>query len=365
MKQPDELLPEERDQRYSELITLYKQAPRPAARPLSITQNEQEQIVQRVRERLASTDKVAVLNVPEADQPQQTEDLAPVTEPHAAVPAASVPARRSRGRRFMHMLNICAGALLAGILISVLLQLSIQDDNQSSDTTSLTSAAPVVMRTSANGLDAAMTVTAGPYFVGELLATDLSLTNHTQQTYFLQGTTDAKNMCSAAFTLHLSGGVAAPDKRPVNALNCPPQVTRLAPNQSVRLRLYLPLTRSGHVTLGSGATFTTSADPFAGHWPTMQFDVATQTPADRVMSLQQKGSQLIINAPSDARSQLVYSYTITCQDPQGQGTVQSGNLFWAPLSTTTLPQPGCPGKNPRWSYAVGAPGYAIASGSRP
>jgi hypothetical protein len=47
------------------------------------------------------------------------------------------------------------------------------------------------------------------------------------------------------------------------------------------------------------------------------------------------------------------------------GTVGTANFAWDPLSTTVVHEPNCGNQLSQtieWSYAVSAPGYAIASG---
>jgi hypothetical protein len=70
-----------------------------------------------------------------------------------------------------------------------------------------------------------------------------------------------------------------------------------------------------------------------------------------------------ISAPLAARSHLYYTDTIACISDSGEG--YGSFIFWKSISTTTVQEPECnPPTDPnvRWSYAVSAPGYAIASG---
>lgn len=65
------------------------------------------------------------------------------------------------------------------------------------------------------------------------------------------------------------------------------------------------------------------------------------------------------HAPARILTHLLYFYTVACT---GTG---SGNFAWEPLRTTTINEPGCPGPNVQWIFAVSAAGYAIASGKYP
>jgi hypothetical protein len=69
-----------------------------------------------------------------------------------------------------------------------------------------------------------------------------------------------------------------------------------------------------------------------------------------------------IDAPSLARNRLVYDSTLICET----GSVRFVAPF--PLKALTLHLPTCPDGNSvdrlvKWTYAVGAPGYAVFSGS--
>jgi hypothetical protein len=65
-----------------------------------------------------------------------------------------------------------------------------------------------------------------------------------------------------------------------------------------------------------------------------------------------------------ALAHLYYIYNVTCYAFQG-GTVGTGNFAWEPIYSTSLQEPNCGDEGNQviaWSYAVSAPGYAIASG---
>jgi hypothetical protein len=138
----------------------------------------------------------------------------------------------------------------------------------------------------------------------------------------------------------------------------------------------LPLTSSGAVTLEpQGEILQTYVDPdgvqtnswipspLEGHWPSLHILVATTTPWDRRITVQAEGTQVRIGAPAVALPHLYYMYTAVCRSADGEadGTFS----FWEPVFTTTLHEAECDnltGPNLQWSYAVSAPGYAIAGG---
>ena len=239
---------------------------------------------------------------------------------------------------------------------------------------------PVIAHVQAGGLEFFMRITPGPYFLSELFAADLSLTNHTRTTFMLFGPSEA-GPCGAALFLDMIGGSAPNYTLPVSDVHsCPPMRTQLKPGETLIIHQFTPLSSSGEITLTPGANFfhtqvdpdgsqstTPGKSPLDGHWPSIKIHVSSRVPIDRKISLQQEGTQVQISAPAAARIHLYYIYNVTCDAFQG-GTVGTGNFAWEPISTTILHQPDCGdygNQNIRWSYAVSAPGYAIVSGQHP
>jgi hypothetical protein len=225
-----------------------------------------------------------------------------------------------------------------------------------------------------------MQVTPGPYFLGELLAANLSLRNDSRTTYTLAGPSVAGG-CGAAVFLEMTGGSGGGPQYvlPVaDSHSCPFMTSLLTPGKTMTLHEFLPVPYSGEVTMEAGARFlqtvtgsdgsqsiTSAHSPLDGLWPSLKVSVATTTPADRQITLQREGTQVQIHAPLAARTHLHYLYTVTCNAFQG-GTVDTGSYVWGLISTATVREPNCGDYGSqaiRWSYAVSAPGYAIASGS--
>jgi hypothetical protein len=50
----------------------------------------------------------------------------------------------------------------------------------------------------------------------------------------------------------------------------------------------------------------------AEQWPSLQISVQAGIPSDSLITGQQRGAQVTIDAPSGARSQLVYAYALRC-----------------------------------------------------
>jgi hypothetical protein len=235
---------------------------------------------------------------------------------------------------------------------------------------------PITSHVLANGLEFNMRLTPGPYFLSELTVADMTLTNHTQKTFTLQGPLSS-TPCGAAVGLDMTGGTAPNDSiLPASGVvPCPFTQTQFKPGETLTFHQYIPLLSSGAITLTPGARFlqiqiengiqtlTNAKDPLDGHWPSIKIHVSSRVPVDRKITLQQDGAQVQINAPAPARSHLNYIYSVTCDAFQG-GTV-GGTSGWESISTTTLHEPDCGdygNKNIYWYFGVSSPGYAIVSG---
>jgi hypothetical protein len=113
MKLPDDLLPEEQDPQYEELITLLQQA---NLNPLLVDPTERAQILSRARARLFQTD-------PEVSRPEEMPlpaDGGPGSPP--SKPEAQTGTQRP-GRQFVRLLNALAAVLIVGALVGAMLLL--------------------------------------------------------------------------------------------------------------------------------------------------------------------------------------------------------------------------------------------------
>jgi hypothetical protein len=236
---------------------------------------------------------------------------------------------------------------------------------------------PVTRMVQADGLTFTMQVTPGPYFLGELLEADLTLSNESLSTYSLGGLLVA-GPCGDAVYLNMVGGSKPQYVLPVaDSHSCPFLMSTLKPGESATLHQFMPLSSSGDVTLESGADFlqtvtgpdgsqtvTSGHSPLDGLWPSLHLSVAATAPLDRQITLQREGTLVQINAPLAALAHLYYIYNVTCNGTQGD-IVGTGNYAWQPIFTDVLHKPTCGDygdQTTEWSYAVSAPGYAIASG---
>ena len=344
----DDMIPEEREEQHKQLIALLR---RGLHEPVALTSPEQSQIIDRVRERLMQGDDFS--SHPVAMPVQQAGQIG----------ATSVVRKSARGGHLPRFVNGLAAVLVVGILVGAALLLFRPALHQNAAPSPTDSAGPTA-RTQVNGLQATIhLVTPGPYFLSELVSVDVSLTNHTHASFGLEGSSRPDIACfSSALNVQITAGSVPFYTLPTLAIGClqPLFLTTLAPGQTLAMHYYLPVTKSGEVTIMMGGmTSSHQTIPLDGHWPSLRIHVNPQVPANRVILLHQQGAQVIIQAPPAARAHLLYRQTITCDQYAGGGSID-----WSPLSTTTLSQPVCPTAHKHWQYIVSAPGYSIVSGSR-
>jgi hypothetical protein len=293
--------------------------------------------------------------------------------------------KKSPTGRISHRLNKVVAALvvIAIIGVSLLLFKTYRPSSSSSINSSSSGSAigavgtPITSHVQAGGLEFNMDITPGPYFLSELFVADMTLTNHTQTTFTLEGPSNSEP-CGSALYLAMTGGTA-PNYNilPVSAVHsCPYMQTTFKPGDTLTFHQYTPLLSSGDITLTPGATFlqtqmengvqvtSPGKSPLDGHWPSINIHVNSLVPIDRKITLQQEGTQVQINAPASARAHLYYIYNVACDAFQG-GTVGTGSFAWEHITVTTLHEPDCGdygNKNIYWYYGVSSPGYAIVSG---
>jgi hypothetical protein len=233
-------------------------------------------------------------------------------------------------------------------------------------------------QTQAGGLDATLQVLiAGPFFLRELLPVEVSLTNHTQQGVSLLGLSTTASRChDSALMARLTAGSDPSFAIPPLALSvsCTQEayLTLVPPGETLTIHQYVPLTRSGPVTLSmQSASASTSTKPLPpntpvpfppldGHWPSIQFQVQPQVPPDRALSLQEQPRHVLVETPAGAQISLLAMQALQCEEP----LYLRSDAQWMPLASNVLEEPTCPGAHPQWTYFVSAPGYAIVSGSQ-
>ena len=288
-------------------------------------------------------------------------------------------------KRLARWLNGFGAVLIVAGIISVSFSVARSSRSASSGIAIWGGGGPFTTGAQAGGLYFVMTVTPGPYFLGELLQVDLSLTNSSPTTYTLGGPA-GPGICGGALHVNASGGTGPHYALPVWQHNyCPSMTSVLKPGQTLTIHRFLPLPSTGQVTLQPGADFlqsqigsggvqqiTPGHGPLDSLWPSLTLSVAQVAPVDRRITLQHMGTTVQISAPPAARAHLYDTYTLDCSEPLNNGS-RFGVLSmsgWEPLSNLLLQEPACAGgENPtiswstvRWSYAVSAPGFSIAAG---
>jgi hypothetical protein len=279
-------------------------------------------------------------------------------------PAVHLP-RAQQPRRRSAVAVLVFALLLALVGAAVLLVIP-------ADVSALTGPTATVQ---ANGLVFTLRVAPGPYFVRELLPVGISLTNHSDTTLYVEGHA-GMNQFGAAFQVTQEGG-GAPTYQipsplvPWSSPMLPP--TGLPPGRTMSVSDLLPLTGSGHLTLSVGVSvdtvtfvsgggqITRGPDPFAARGPTLHLTVAASAPLNRTVGLWRMGARLVVLAPPQALAHLVYQYTETHSD--SSSLCLRGNGRWQPITTLMIDGYAdvCGGHYTTWSYAVGAPGYAVPS----
>ncbi len=350
----NDLVPEETEQEYTQFLTILRSA---SKGQVPITAEEQTQIIAQVRTRLASATSTPTL--PEAGV---------LIPQHQFVP-------HSQGRQTKISMRFVAHSLAVLVVIGLILGSwalfrSYPSPHRTAVST-VVSSPPPATQAQANGLEASMRMLiGGPYFLGELLPIDVSFTNHTQRPAGLGGSVRIVNNGTAnscfpsALLVRVTKGSNPSYSMPELDVACtqPYIVTEVQPGRTITIHEYVPLTKSGEVTLTRGILPPDYiGDPLDRRWPTvhMQVHVNPQVSQDRILSLLNHQGQVIISVPAGVKVHLLYMQSITCDG------YSSGNPNqWTPLSTNVLHEPACPTAHQHWTYVVGAPGYAIASGSR-
>ena len=272
-----------------------------------------------------------------------------------------------------HVLNTIAATLIVGAIIGVSLVLFSRHDAPSQVTTLDSQGKHITVTSSAGGFVMVMRLTAGPYFLSEMLEVDISLSNHIDTAAHL-GFPFERDACGYHSSYNTGVQIVGGNK-PVYTLpmptdhSCPAPFGNgivLKPGQTLSVTRYLPLTLSGQMTLIGKTQFyqpgasdfpEPATSPLDNHWPSLHITVSPQIPADRTLSLQRTNTQVTVLAPPG--QQLVYMYTITCTNTFG------GNFGWEPISTITIKpfDDYCRRVQMAWSFAFAVPGYAILTGS--
>jgi hypothetical protein len=369
MKPFEDSIPEEQAKQNEEFITLMRQTYRPDP---SFFGDEQQKKVAQVEARLAKLQEERVA---------RTFVETPGSFGHK--PQSELDRNRGQAPILRILAAVLVGCLLIGGTVLVFVRVhagSVQKTVLAGPIGARVGPVgkPVTVNVQWAGLEMSMSVTSGPYFLGELLAVDLSLTNQTHPTMIFTGQVNDGACGGSALYPSQTGGIAphyALYTLPVPFIyNCPAagpgMGDRLSAGQTVTTNVYEVLTASGNVTLTGNASFYLtktsfqgSPGPLTGHLPVLHLNVRPQTPSDRVFSLQQQDAEVMVQAPSDLH--LVALAYVLCQDSSDHSSPDGYNE-WTQLATHTLQRPACSEFGnwtaTLWKYAIGAAGYAVVQG---
>lgn len=350
----DDLVPEEGKQAYNQLLSILRSS---SQRRVPIAAREQAQIVAQVQERLAQAASSTTLS-----------EVGVFTPPREFGPRTPT---RQTNKPARLATNLLAALVVAGLILGSWTLFKAYLPSKGAPASSSVSRPGPVAQTQVEGLEASMRVLiGGPYFLSELLPIDVSFTNHTPRSVGLDGTFRIVNNSVAgacfpsALLVQVTQGNNPSYLFPQLEVACtqPYVVTEVAPGQMITIHQYVPLIKSGEITLARGVSPSDhTGNPSNRQWPTVhiQVQVSSQIPQERALSLLNQGGQVMIGVPAGAQAHLLYMQGITCD-----GYSLGGPSQWTPLSTNVLHQPACPTAHRHWTYIVSAPGYAIASGSQ-
>jgi hypothetical protein len=374
MRPFEDRIPEEMEEKQEKLITLLRRA---YSQEQQLPESVQQEAILFVEERLTRM--------------KQDEKQLSIGQPGQVIGSSLLKqrSRLTRSKRIIQAMGALAAMLVVSALIgSTVLVFSLHTHHSQTKLTSPPTFAkqagiPDSVDVKWNGLEMSMKVMPGPYFLGELLTIDVSLTNHTHPALLLDGKDDgtAIHLCSSyALRTKLTGGTS-----PYYALYTKPvpfvyscglmgNGPAFVPGQTIKDHFYVLLTSSGEVTLTGTPFFET---PGSRSLPNpllaLHIHVASQVPANRLLSLQQQGSEVGVHAPTEVH--LLYQTYILCQvSSTDRGT--PGGDYWQTLTTNRLQRPQCPQMSVwmngqwitkhwtvvLWKYAIGAVGYEVIQG---
>jgi len=229
---------------------------------------------------------------------------------------------------------------------------------------------PVPGTARGGGLELALSIGSGPYFLSELLPARVTLTNHTAHTIWYVpwfGGARAMNF------VERRGGSAPyyydPDF-PMGHVGG--FIGQLPAGRTHTDQGLVMVSASGHVTLSALARFYNNGPTFEGVFPpelhpfppgaaSLPILVAPRPPPNRTLRLQRASNDVHILTPPGARPHPLYVSSFTCGGPSPTPATTSYVLSWHPILGDLLAMPSCDAPHRVWQIFVGAPGFAITS----
>lgn len=218
---------------------------------------------------------------------------------------------------------------------------------------------------SASGLQLALHIPDGPYFLSEVLPVSITLTNRSGAAIQYAGSP------AQALGASLSGGTR-PFLPPVTVANPHGaghvRTGTLGSGQSIVTTALLVVSASGRPAIRAHAQLTkgsASAAPFSGHPPSVTIAVAPTIPFSRMLGLRYQGHMVRASGPAAALAHLEYQYALSCAGTQARPNQTVGGTPWQ-ATGASIREPACgtPGQRiVSWYVVVGAPGYAVTTAS--
>jgi hypothetical protein len=382
----NDMFPEEQDPQFEELITLLRQID---LTPPLIVSTEREKIIAHARERLFP---------PDSEASESEGALAPVMPElgsFSSKPKVGAD-KLHRGSRLIHMVSALAAVLVVAALIGTTLLLFgpwslLQRDHSATAPPIGPEGAPVQIYTGTfSSLAMSLEITPGPYFLGELLEVDLSVTNHSHNAYLLSQPPDSSG-CHSLLSVATKGG-GSPYANEIlsnwtaidtgSFLNCnwprlgSQQGYMVLASKKITITQYVQLTSSRQVTLAAQVGFRewryAPGSTAVTRWnllgnldyttlATQHLSVSALVPSDRRFSVKEQGTQVTALIPPPTYPGPFLSDSVgACS--QGGKTLDISDDRGRLLVLS--PKAGCKavGGASWWMYVVGAPGYAVISG---
>ena len=198
----DDCIPEEQLPSAQDMLALL---PPLLPAPSDLSAEEQEQMLACVRVRLQHAD--SLVGLPEEASDEQPQEITQQATHPPYAPSSSK--FINKHNRLWRLGNAIAAVLVIGLITSVA---SVFFNRHPTSIGGIpignpagTPVGTVSSSSQSDGLEIKLSITAGPYFLSELLAIDITLTNHRQQDITLAGRTSV-NTCDGAFDAVLLGG---------------------------------------------------------------------------------------------------------------------------------------------------------------
>lgn len=209
---------------------------------------------------------------------------------------------------------------------------------------------------SAHGLEMAVRIKSGQYFLGEMLSARILVSNHSSKRISFEGAV-LPSTCERSPFIAVMGGSAPHYQLPwASPFSCPNEASyQINPGQTRTATLLVVLQASGRLRLTAQTSYERRVSPFGDAWPSIDITVIAHAPPQRVLHLRRHGSIVFVTVQQGHLPHLLYQYLII------SGGTRTGTRDWEPLAGTSLHDPRGALASAEWRVLVTAPGYVVAS----